>query len=102
MVARFVAAHHRCNMSNRIMKIVDWFIPHTPMHDRAELGRARIFVFSHLVGPTFSQAISAFLFFTDLSPGFCLLDYCLRHLCILDSAVHTSTNWQSFSGCVLV
>ena len=52
------------------MKIVDWFIPHTPMHDRAELGRARIFVFSHLVGPTFSQAISAFLFFTDPSPGF--------------------------------
>jgi len=57
-------------MSTRILKIVDWFIPHTPMHDRAELGRARIFVFSHLVGPTFSQAISAFLFFTDPSPGF--------------------------------
>src|SRR5215471_391148 len=66
----FAAARHRCQMSNRIMKIVDWFIRHTPMHDRAELGRARIFVFSHLVGPTFSQAISAFLFFTDPSPRF--------------------------------
>src|SRR5215471_255346 len=69
MVRCLVAACHRCDMSNRIMKTVDWFIPRGLAHDRAEHGRARIFVFSHLVGPTFSQAISVFLFYTDPSPG---------------------------------
>src|SRR5690348_13661526 len=49
---------------------IDWFIPDTLRVDAATLGRARIFVFSHLFGPTLGQSISVYLWILDPHPGF--------------------------------
>jgi signal transduction histidine kinase len=49
---------------------IDWFIPDSLRTDAATLGRARIFVFSHLFGPTLGQSISVYLWLLDPHPGF--------------------------------
>ena len=50
--------------------VIDWFIPDALRVDAATLGRARIFVFSHLFGPTLGQSISVYLWILDPHPGF--------------------------------
>jgi signal transduction histidine kinase len=51
-------------------RMIDWFIPDTLRTDAATLGRARIFVFSHLFGPALGQSISIYLWLLDPKPGF--------------------------------
>ena len=51
-------------------RAIDWFIPSSLRTDAATLGRARIFVFSHLFGPTLGQSISIYLWLLDPQPGF--------------------------------
>jgi signal transduction histidine kinase len=51
-------------------RAIDWFIPDTLRADAATLGRARIFVFSHLFGPTLGQSISVYLWFLDPNRGY--------------------------------
>jgi signal transduction histidine kinase len=50
--------------------ITDWFIPDSFKTDAATFGRARIFVFSHLLGPALGQSISVYLYILDPRPGF--------------------------------
>jgi len=50
-------------------RAIDWFIPDALRTDAATLGRARIFVFSHLFGPTLGQSISIYLWLLDPNPG---------------------------------
>ncbi len=77
-------------MLRAILTFIDWFIPERSRLTKSDLGRARIFVFTHLVGPTSGASIVAFLFLTDPQPGvhvpliaagiafFWLLPLCLR------------------------
>jgi signal transduction histidine kinase len=51
-------------------RAIDWFIPNSLRTDAATLGRARIFVFSHLFGATLGQSISIGLWRLDPHPGF--------------------------------
>ena len=51
------------------LSIVDWFIPERSRLSKSDLGRARTFVFTHLVGPASGASIVAFLFMADPSPG---------------------------------
>ncbi|HZB94231.1 MAG TPA: ATP-binding protein [Stellaceae bacterium] len=51
-------------------RAIDWFIPDTLKTDAATLGRARIFVFSHLFGPALGQSISVYLWLLDPHPGY--------------------------------
>jgi signal transduction histidine kinase len=48
---------------------IDWFIPQDLRQDNALWGRARIFVFTHLLGPLLGQAISIYLFLADPEHG---------------------------------
>src|SRR6202023_3147664 len=50
-------------------RAIDWFIPVSLRTDAATLGRARIFVFSHLFGPTLGQSISIYLWILDPQPS---------------------------------
>ena len=52
------------------LKFIDWFIPERAMRSKSDLGRARTFVFTHLLGPTTGGSIIAFLFLADSSPDF--------------------------------
>ncbi len=51
-------------------RAIDWFIPDALRTDAATLGRARIFVFSHLFGPTLGQSISIYLWGLDPNRGY--------------------------------
>jgi signal transduction histidine kinase len=51
-------------------RAIDWFIPDNLRTDAATLGRARIFVFSHLFGPTLGQSISVYLWGLDPNRGY--------------------------------
>ena len=57
-------------MFSTALKVVDWFIPARSRLSKSERGRARTFVFTHLIGPASGVWIVAFLFITDPSPGF--------------------------------
>jgi signal transduction histidine kinase len=57
-------------MWNRLIGIIDWFIPNAAKVERSEQGLARNFVFTHLFGPALSQSISLFLYLSDPDPGF--------------------------------
>ncbi|HEX5282403.1 MAG TPA: ATP-binding protein [Micropepsaceae bacterium] len=57
-------------LEERFLGAIDWFIPPQARTDAAMLGRARIFVFSHLFGPALGQAISIYLYFADPTHGF--------------------------------
>jgi signal transduction histidine kinase len=55
---------------NRLIAIIDWFIPNASRAERSQLGLARNFVCSLLFGPILSQSISVFLYRSDPHPGF--------------------------------
>ena len=55
---------------NRLISIIDWFIPTASKAERSERGLARNFVFTHLFGPLLSQSIALFLYLSDPDPGF--------------------------------
>jgi signal transduction histidine kinase len=50
------------------LRVIDWFIPERAKRTKSDLGRARTFVFTHLIGPATGQSIAAFLFLADPSP----------------------------------
>jgi signal transduction histidine kinase len=54
---------------NRLIALIDWFIPTASKAERSELGLARNFVFTHLFGPLLSQSIALFLYLSDPHPG---------------------------------
>src|ERR1700682_2068054 len=54
---------------DRLIGIIDWFIPSAAKLERSEHGLARNFVFTHLFGPALSQSISVFLYLSDPDPG---------------------------------
>jgi signal transduction histidine kinase len=54
---------------NRLVGLIDWFIPAAAMAERSERGLAQNFVFTHLFGPALSQSISLFLYLSDPHPG---------------------------------
>ena len=56
-------------MLSKALTFVDWFIPEPCRRSKADLGRARIFVFTHTIGPTSGASIVAFLFKADPSSG---------------------------------
>ncbi|MBL8587594.1 MAG: hypothetical protein JNK46_03610 [Methylobacteriaceae bacterium] len=55
---------------DRLLQAIDWFIPDAATLDRSELGLARNFVATHILGPLLSQSISVLLLMTDPEPGF--------------------------------
>src|ERR1700726_357292 len=55
---------------NRLVGLIDWFIPAAAVAERSERGLAQNFVFTHLFGPALSQSISLFLYLSDPHPGF--------------------------------
>jgi signal transduction histidine kinase len=57
-------------MLGKTFLVTDWFIPERSRLSKSDLGRARTFVFTHLVGPASGASIVAFLFMADPSPGF--------------------------------
>ena len=50
------------------LRVIDWFIPERAKRTKSDLGRARTFVFTHLVGPVTGQSIAAFLLLADPRP----------------------------------
>ncbi len=56
-------------MLKQALAIIDSFIPDKATMERADLSVARNFVFTHIIGPTFSQVISIYLYRTDPNPG---------------------------------
>ena len=54
---------------NRLIALIDWFIPTASRAERSEHGLARNFVFTHLFGPLLSQSIAVFLYLSDPHPG---------------------------------
>lgn len=57
-------------MLNRVLQIIDSFIPDGTVLERSELSVARNFVFTHLIGPLIAQGIVVYLYRTDPNPGF--------------------------------
>lgn len=55
---------------DRLVALIDWFIPSSAKTERSELGLAQNFVFTHIFGPILSQSISLFLYLSDPHPGF--------------------------------
>ena len=51
------------DLSDRLIRIIDWFIPAELRINTANLWRARIFVISHLLGPCSAIAILGFLYY---------------------------------------
>lgn len=56
-------------MQSAILEFIDWFIRERARRSRSDLGRARTFVFTHIVGPTTGASIVVFLFLADPHPG---------------------------------
>src|ERR1700726_3909036 len=54
---------------NRLVGLIDWFIPAAAVAERSERGLAQNFVFTHLFGPALSQSIALFLYLSDPHPG---------------------------------
>jgi signal transduction histidine kinase len=55
-------------MLSKGFRILDWFIPERSRRSKSDLGRARTFVFTHLVGPASGASIVGFLVITDPAP----------------------------------
>jgi signal transduction histidine kinase len=55
-------------MLGTALRVIDWFIPERAKRTKSDLGRARTFVFTHLIGPVTGQSIAAFLLLADPSP----------------------------------
>ena len=56
-------------MLQAILRAIDWFIPERAKRSKSDLGRARTFVFTHLVGPVSGGSIVPFLLLADARPG---------------------------------
>ena len=56
-------------MRNEAVAFLDWFIPDATTIERSELGLARNFVLTHLVGPCLVQSIAVLLYTTDPEAG---------------------------------
>ena len=56
-------------MLQTALRVIDWFIPERAKRSKSDLGRARTFVFTHLVGPVSGAAIVPFLLLADPDPG---------------------------------
>src|SRR3984957_13785293 len=54
---------------NKLVGLIDWFIPAAAKAERSERGLAQNFVFTPLFGPLLSQSISLFLYLSDPHPG---------------------------------
>lgn len=50
---------------NVFLDFIDSFIPESAKAERSELGLARNFVFTHLLGPTLAQSMNIYLFIVD-------------------------------------
>ena len=50
-------------------KILDWFIPHAASIEPSEIGLARNFIATHLLGPVLIQSIVLLIYYTDPQPG---------------------------------
>ena len=57
-------------MLNRVIRIIDYFLPEGTLLERSELSMARNFIFTHLIGPLIAQSIGVYLYRTDPDPGF--------------------------------
>jgi signal transduction histidine kinase len=57
-------------LEEKFLRAIDWFIAPQARTDTAILGRARIFVFSHLFGPALGHSISIYLYISDKNRGF--------------------------------
>jgi signal transduction histidine kinase len=55
-------------MLETALRAIDWFIPERAKRTKSDLGRARTFVFTHLIGPATGQSIAAFLLLADPRP----------------------------------
>jgi signal transduction histidine kinase len=55
-------------MLGTALRVIDWFIPERAKRTRSDLGRARTFVFTHLIGPVTGQSIAGFLLLADPRP----------------------------------
>ena len=62
----------------RLIRIVDWFVPEELRTDTGTLWRARIFAISHLLGPCLGAVIFIYLYNADPHPG--LPFWCLSAL----------------------
>src|SRR3977135_2458316 len=56
-------------MWNRLIGIIDWFIPSVAKVERSEHSLSRNFVFTHQFGPALSQSIALFLYLSDPHHG---------------------------------
>ena len=52
-------------MRHYMLKCVDWFIPESSQSNKTQVSVMRIFIATHLLGPAFSQSISAYLLYSD-------------------------------------
>ena len=59
----------RSTWFDRVIRVIDWFIPAWVHNERNELAVWRNYVFTHLAGPLMAQSISVFLYYTDTSHG---------------------------------
>lgn len=57
-------------MKRASLAALDWFIPHVSAIERSEVGLARNFVATHLLGPLLILSIVMLVFFADPQPGF--------------------------------
>lgn len=57
-------------LQSLLLRLADWFVPPSLKTDEAALGRCRIFVITHIIGPCLGQAISVYLFIADPHRGF--------------------------------
>jgi signal transduction histidine kinase len=55
---------------NRLIGMIDWFIPESAKAERSDLSLSRNFVFTHQFGPALSQSIALFLYLSDPHHGF--------------------------------
>jgi hypothetical protein len=81
-------------MWDRLIGIIDWFIPSAAKLERSEHGLARNFVFTHLFGPALSQSISLFPLSQRSSSGCCMLDSDSLHMVVLDAALCLQADQQ--------
>src|SRR4051812_5839954 len=64
--------YHRAgsHMLKNFLAFIDWFVPAEAKHDRSEHNLARVFVFTHIAGPTLAQLICVFLYRSAPNPDF--------------------------------
>ena len=57
-------------MKRAALATLDWFIPNAALIERSEIGLARNFIVTHLLGPFLIQSIVILVYWTDPNPGF--------------------------------